>query len=185
MKITKRSGPSSIEYRDYLFKELTPLKQTKGGILVYDKTSMPRNYLHESIRESPYRKPILVNVDFIVVREGEKKTILRGKKTVLTIHGMSSRNYWKSEKGQDVEEIINNIEEEGITIDSLFICNSGGYRLPKRNNTHRFTYPLDDSGGQFVYKQGIGFYGILISEKILFKGSRDKIVVEPGNSLQA
>jgi hypothetical protein len=78
-----------------------------------------------------------------------------GAKTVLTFHGQSTKDYWRQTFSPNrlVEEVIDEIEKQGIPIDALVICNPGGYILPEEGGVP-YTYAVGKVRLSFTLRDG-------------------------------
>jgi hypothetical protein len=164
IKATLRKQGYRGSYQEYNFDSLKPVTILPCGIGVYDKSSFPGIYAYEAVVESS-TQPKIVRVDrFQVYRKGRNEYL--GPKTVLAFHGTSIDGQWIEGNfpHRRVEDIIQEIENQGVEIDALFVCNPGPRKLPKINGQIPYTYVLGTATGRFDLKEGI-LYGCL--------GSRD------------
>lgn len=158
----------------YTFDKLKPAYILPCGIEVYDSFSFPSK---EDPAEVPYHDdPKLVLLDSFGVEDKETK-ILRdlGKQTVLTFHGHSDKDSWVqgSRRTRRVQDILKEIEDCGVEIDAIHVCNEAGYRLPSVNGRSKYTYGLHKTVGYFYLRSG-HLVCTMSSQKVQIKGEPER-----------
>lgn len=158
------------------FNVLTPVSRLSNGIGIYDKTSFPNNLRTARLVDAP-AQPQIVNVEDLQVLTD--RLYSSGPKTVLTFHGHSTKRYWRQtfSPHRDVEDIIKEVEKEGIKIDALAICNPGKYVLER------------DGIVPYTYAQGIASFNYSVREDGLFIGHFDpmedcKLIIKTGEKIK-
>ena len=140
--------------KDYTFDDLVPCSTLDCGIEVYDSTSFLDIYSVQNV--SIPKKPVILKANDVIRKINGDGYVSIGSQNVLFSHGCSTTDSWfpTYDQSRSVEEILREIENEGVEIDLINICNSGGYVLPTKDGVQKYTYPKSKIEGLFCKKEG-------------------------------
>jgi hypothetical protein len=155
------------------WEELRPKAITSSGIEIYNRASFGgRDHGTLAIPNQP--KVIQVDVLRVGIPEPGKGIPLRtmGPSSVLTFHGQSTKRYWRQlyHPHSEVEDILREIEEEGVPLDALAICNPRGYELSLRDGTAQYTYSLENASVHGFILNDETLQTLFTSKMMFFKG---------------
>jgi hypothetical protein len=199
----KRRGRRPLSNHTYSFDELSPVRELSSGIGVYDRTSFPGHY--EIERVGIPNEPQIIVVDRFMVQDPKTERYRdEGRQTVLTFHGISTPDYWRQFvfPHRDMEDILEEIEKEGIPLDVIAVCNPGRYKLPTSEGVSKYTYTrgtpevtpsgyqkesgivwsrFNPGDGRMIVKGEREYLGAITSEEVDAKkpSERRKIVISP------
>ena len=113
-----------------VWKKFRPeaVKVINNKIPVYDRNSV-ETWFTGAILPAPFF-PKVLKLDLLTIHiiSARGRQLRIKNQAALYCHGLD-RNGWKTGAGEDIQDIVNEAERNGIKIDVLLICNPGGYIL--------------------------------------------------------